>query len=137
MCSGQIQLTTKTGVTSEREINKSDLNFDDTLSDVPVRDCSVLQDATFFNRSLDNRVNRLLEEFDLELSFDKDCIPSKLKNESAKKNTPSFKDSALLYNNHLRQTDSIKEYNFESQYINSFINLGNIPEEIEESKEFY
>ena len=134
MCSNQVQLTTKTGVTTDREINKSEINFDDTLSDVPVKDCSEIQDASIFNHLLDSRVSRLLEDIDLELSFDKDHIPSKLSNEANKMNTPSFKDIALANWSQSKQTESLKEHNFENQFINNFINLWNIPEEIDESK---
>ena len=134
--SGNREQTTKTRVTSEREINKSVLNLDDTLSDVPVKDWDEAQESNILEHSIDNNVNHILEELELELSFEKDVNISKIKNSALKKNQHAF-NNIFVDKKQMKQNESQKNVNYDSQYINSLINLWNIPEEIEESNHYF
>ncbi|CAI2384239.1 unnamed protein product [Moneuplotes crassus] len=125
---------------SEREINEEMLNIDDSLSDVPVKDCTNIEEGFDISNNLSIEESEMILD---NLEFLSPMMKKSSKdvsNGSGKVNgaTPSFKQNYLQRQNEFKLArNRVKSsINFDGHSNVPHFELGNIPEEIDESKNF-
>ena len=114
---------------SDREINQELMDIDDSLSDVPVRDCPNMDDEldmsnNFFMEDSENLLDNLDFISPISNKFQKES--DEMSGSNSKTNTPSFKIKKVRH----KVRSSL---NFNDSKNLAAIELGNIPEVLDES----
>ncbi|CAI2384185.1 unnamed protein product [Moneuplotes crassus] len=125
---------------SDREISEDGMDIDDSLSDVPVRDCTNIEEDLEMSKNLSMEESEMILD-NLEFLSPLLSKPSrelKVGNGNKFVNTPSFKSNHAQRQNEFKMVrHRVKSaINFDGYTNVPLLELGNIPEEIDESKNY-